>query len=479
MRTFQNVRLCLVCLVFLGGRTARAQQQNSSTLPIPAYSPPLSGTVEAVNAGQEGSPNQTGSTPQPLSSVQNITLGVESGRSYWQPHIDVFGTADSNPEQTGAGPDWITWTSVSAGVDIHKISGISDLDLSYTSGGMYSNQNNVSNGIVQGLSFADKLSFRRSSLSFFDQASYLPEAALGFGGLGGAGLPQNGFNLPGLAFNTGQNVLTGRGKMLNNSDAIEFEELVSRRSSLTFSGGYSLLHYFGSNSSLVDYGVVNARGGYNRQLTSKDTLAFIYTFEDFRYSNSSQSLVDHTAQVSYGRRISGKLAFQVAAGPDVYFSKTLAGGGAGAETSAAADTEVRWSLNSSLQYQRRRYGLGVSYNHGVNGGAGVLIGAEADTVTASVTRQMSRTFSSGFTGGYSRNQGLPGAGALANQAYNYWFGGLNLTEPLRGTLGLTISYQAQYQTSNNAACIGPTCGASILRHLVSVGLGWHERPLLF
>ncbi|HKR30746.1 MAG TPA: hypothetical protein VJT08_09720 [Terriglobales bacterium] len=338
----------------------------------------------------------------------------------------------------------------------------------------------MSNGIVQGLSFADKLSFRRSSLSFFDQASYLPEAAFGFGGLGGAGLPENGFNLPGLAFNPGQTVLTGRSKMLNNSDAIELEELLTRRSSLTFSGGYSLLHHFGSASDLFDYNVVNARGGYNHQLTEKDTVAVIYTFGDFRYSGSSQSLINHTLQMSYGRLISGKLAFQIAAGPEAYFSSILSGNGnANGGTNITTQTQVQWSLNSSMQYQERRYGLSLSYNHGVNGGAGVLIGARTDTVTMSLTRQMSRSFSSGFTGGYSRNQGLPDAGASANQLYDYWFGGLNLTEPLGSTVGLTLSYQVQYQTSNNAACVGPTCGVNVLRHMISVGLGWHERPLLF
>ena len=483
MRLFRSVFLCVACLILVGGRIARAQQQDSSAPAAPASQRPLSGTAMASNTDADQNSDQAVRANRPLSGVQNLTLGVESGRSYWQPHFDVFGTADSNPRQNGQRRNWITWTSASAGVDIHKISGISDLTLGYTSGGMYSNQNNVSNGIVQGLNFADKLTFRRSSVSFFGQASYLPESPFGFAGLG-TGLPENGFNLPGLAFNPGQTVLTGRGKMLTNSDAIELEKFLTRRSSLTFSGGYSLLHHFGSNSDLFNYGIVNVRGGYNHQLTEKDTVAVIYTFGDFRYTGSSQSVVDHTLQLSYGRLISDKLALQIAVGPDVYSSQTAAGilaGGSNTSGGTTAPTQrrVQWSLNSSLQYQERRYGLALSYDHGVNGGAGVLTGALANTVTGSLTRQMSRTFSSGLSGGYSRNHGLPDTGAFANQVYDYWFGGVNLTEPLGSTLGLTLSYQVQYQTSNNAACVGPTCGANVLRHMISVGLGWHERPLLF
>ncbi|MGH9573726.1 MAG: hypothetical protein ACRD40_09370, partial [Candidatus Acidiferrales bacterium] len=125
------------------------------------------------------------------------------------------------------------------------------------------------------------------------------------------------------------------------------------------------------------------------------------------------------------------------------------------------------------------YRLNASYSHGIGGGSGVLVGGQMDTVTGSLTRQMSKTFSSGFTSGYSRTTGIPGSGAAANQTYDYWFGGINLTKPIGETLGLTLGYQVQYQTSNAAQCIGPTCGTNVLVHMISVGLGWHQRPLLF
>jgi hypothetical protein len=219
---------------------------------------------------------------------------------------------------------------------------------------------------------------------------------------------------------------------------------------------------------------VNARGGYNYQVTRKDTLAAIYTFGDYRYANSGQTFTDHTMQVSYGRVITGKLAFQIAAGPQIVFSQGVVTG-----TGTSSMTQVLWTLNSSLQYQQRRYGLGLSYNRGVSGGSGVLVGSRTDNVTGTVTRQMSRTFSSGFSGGFSRNQGLSNAGAAAGQLYDYWYGAITLTKPIGPSLGLNLSYQVQYQTSNSALCVGPTCGANVLRHMISVGLGWHERPLLF
>ncbi len=341
---------------------------------------------------------------------------------------------------------------------------------------MYSNGNNsLGSGVTQQFSFADKLTYRRSIFSVFDQASYLPQSSFGFGGLG-VQLPTNGATS--LNFSPGQSALTGWGQTLNNSTAVELDELLTPRSSLTFSGGYSLLHYFDSN--LFNYGTVNARAGYNYQFSPRNSFAVIYSFSDFRYSNLNESFNEHTLQASFGRVVSGRLSFQVAGGPQVVVSQSsLTGVGIPAGFGLPTQTQVLWSLATSLQYQERRYGMNLSYNHGVGGGSGVLLGGQMDTVTGSLTRQMSRTFSSGFTGGYSRTTGLPGSGAASNQHYDYWFGGINLTKPIGQMFGLTLGYQAQYQTSNAAQCIGPTCGTNVLIHMISVGLGWHQRPLLF
>jgi len=456
--------LYLFCVIGFCASVTRAQQSPDQSAPVPAYS---------TNQGVD----QTSSTYQSLSGVQNLSLGAEPTRSYWQPHFDVFGTADSNPQQEGQGRDWTTWISGTVGADIHRVSGISNLTLSYAGGGMYSNGNSsLGSGVTQQLSFVDKLTYRRSIFSVFDQASYLPQSSFGFGGLG-VQLPTNG-TTTGVDFNPGQSALTGWGQTLNNSTAIEFDELLTPRSSITFSGGYSLLHYF--DSDLFNYGIVNARAGYNYQFSQRNSFAIIYAFSDFRYSNQNESFNEHTLQASFGRVINGRLSFQVAAGPQAVLSQSsVTGVGIPAGFGLPAQTQVLWSLATSLQYQQRRYGMNLSYNHGVGGGSGVLVGGKMDIVSGSLTRQMSRTFSSGFTGGYSITTGLPGSGAAANQLYDYWFGGISLTKPIGETFGLNFGYQVQYQTSNAAQCIGPTCGTSVLVHMISVGLGWHQRPLPF
>jgi hypothetical protein len=470
MISFRKNLAAITAFVIMGSMAICADAQApDQSAPIPAYQPGSGDTDQ--NAPQQY---------QSLSGVQNLSLGEAPQRSYWQPHFNVFGTADSNEQETAQGDNnWTTWTSISAGLDVHKLSGRSNFTLNYAGGGMFSNGNNVATGDTQQAGVTERYSFRRAAISVFDQFDVLPESSLGFGGLGAATLPTNGTTQTGTTFDPGSVVLTGRGQEISNNSGAELDTFLTPRASLTFAGGYSLLHYF--NNGLLDYQGADARVGYNYQLTRRNTLALIYSYSDFNYSSASQSAAAHTMQLSYGRVITGKLAFQVAAGPQAIlsaFTITPSTGPTG-QTVKVSSTDISWSLNSSFQYQRRRYGLAASYNHGVNGGSGVLSGARTDVATGSITRQMSRTVSSGLVAGYSRNQGLPGPGAQANQLYSYWFGGINLSKPIGSTWALTLSYQAQYQKANADACVGPTCGTNVLRHLISVGLGWNERPLLF
>jgi len=459
-----------------GQQNQGQQTQDQSAKPIPAYRSPLAS--EADNSDSDANAGSQAPDTRALAGVQNVSLGgPETVRSYWQPHVDIFGTADSNAQETARGSTWGTWTSFSGGVDLHRTSGDSDLVLSYTGGGMISSGSpETSNGIVQELGVTEKLTLRRWTITFLDQTSYLPESSFGFGGLGGTTIPGAGTGI-GSVFTPGQTLLTGFGQNLENAFDTEADLHLTPRTSLTFVGGYSLLHYFDNN--LLNSGVATGRVGYNYLWTRKDTLAATYTYSALRYSNFNQSIDEHTIQISYARRVTGRLAFQVAAGPQIaVFRIPIAISGSG--TPATNSTEFLWSLNTALQYQLRRIALGLNYDHGVSAGSGVLAGSEADTVSGSATRQMSRTFSSGITSGYSRNKGLAvGTTTPSSQAYNYWFVGANLSHPVGRTLGLTLAYQMQYQDSNASFCVGPTCGTSVIRHLISVGVGWHERPLRF
>jgi hypothetical protein len=244
------------------------------------------------------------------------------------------------------------------------------------------------------------------------------------------------------------------------------------------------LHYF--DNGFFNYGDFTFRGGYNHELNRYDTIAFFYTFSGARYANVNQFIDTHTFQASYGKRLTGRLAFQVAAGPQLVLSRIpvtgLGTSGSGESAPPVSSTQVLWSLTTALQWQAERNLVAVSYSHGVGGGSGVLAGAVSDIVTGSLTHRASRTFSDSAIFGYSRNDGVAigeESETFLNQLYDYWFAGATVTHPMGPTMGLTVSYQLQYQTSNATFCIGPTCGTSVVRNLISVGFGWHDRPIAF
>src|SRR5579875_83689 len=483
----------MVCALLVAAPAAKSQQSqdsdgqsqdNQPTQPIPAYRSPF-GTGSANNDADENSQDLSPDT-RPLSGVQYLSVGnLKTTRSYWQPQFNIAGSADSNPQEGPAGSGWGAWTSFTAGVEIHRISGASQLSLNYTGGGMYSSDSFAPSGTVQELGFSDSISFRRAILSVIDALSSLPQAGMGFGGLGG--LPSNGIGPTGLGpgETNGQTILTGQGQNLENSSVVQLETFLTPRSSVTMSGGYALLHFFGNNLNLYDSANENFQGGYNYQLTKHNTIAVLYGFNHFSYSSSDESINLHTVQAAFSRRITGRLMLQIGAGPSFTQLNQIplsAGGGTGSGggLTRTPANGIYWSLNSAIDYQYARTGLDLTYWHGISSGSGVVLGSISDLVTGSITRKVSKTFSSGISGGYSRNSALfMTITTNSGENYNYWFAGATLARPLSSTLALTLSYQMQYQNSNGTFCIGQSCGSNLVRHLISVGLSWQQRPLLF
>src|SRR5271156_3981981 len=114
------ISLAALGAVALSTATARAQQPppdaqqgQQPSEPIPAIRSPLAGAAGDVNSqdSQDLSPDT-----RSLTGVEDLSLGtLPESHSYWQPHISILGTVDSNPQHAGS-TDWLTWTSLIAGV---------------------------------------------------------------------------------------------------------------------------------------------------------------------------------------------------------------------------------------------------------------------------------------------------------------------------------------------------------------------------
>jgi hypothetical protein len=455
-------------------------QGSQQAQPIPAIRSPLAG----INGNDQDEQVTQKTLPDttPLSGIEPISLGkAPLGHNYLQPQFKLFSTADSNELSANGNSGWGDFTSFLGGVDVHQESGISDLALSYLGGGTIAIGGTAGDSVLQQLGVNEALNWRRAKLTFVDQFSLLPESSFGYSGLGGVALPGGGsIGLqPGLT--PGDSVLTTRGLRLTNSFLTEADIYLNPRSSITVAGGYSLLHYF--DNDLLDFGDTIFQAGYNHQMTRKDTFAVFYRFSGYRYSGFNQSINDNSFQVSYGRRVTGRLSFQISGGPDItYVTVPITGTSGSTTTSSGKMQELYWSLSSNVQYQLQRTGFTASYSHGVSGGSGVLAGAIADTVSASANRQLTRQVNGGVTFGYSHSTGLnalttPTAPTM--QSYGYWFGGVNFTRTWGRALDLNLSYTVQYQDSSSTFCVGPTCVTNLVRNQISFGVNWHRQPIAF
>ncbi len=494
IRIVLNISLAIGVIV-LSVPIAWAQQQQPDqsaqpSEPIPAYHSPLASA--ANNAQDETNADSQRMLPDTtaLTGVQVLSLGVSPlNHSYWQPHLDLSSTVDSNPltgQVNGQGqPGWTTFTSVFGGIDLHKNSGNSMLTLSYIGGGSFSNDGSVNNGVIQGLNFSERLSYRRYVLSFFDQLQYAPLTAFGAAGIpNGPTLPGGGTLGFGNGYTPGQSILTARGQRLTNFSAGEVDVLLTPRTSLTFVGGYSLLDSW--DDPQLNYGEVNFTAGYNYHISRQNTIGLSYQYSSINYPNFDQSIKSNVIAASYARRITGKLAFQASGGPDIALIRmplTTAPGtstGTGGTAPNGYMTQIYASISTALQYQLKRASISGAYNHSITGGSGVLAGAVTDNFTGSIGEQVSRALYVAWNIGYSRNRGIQVAGtSTANQTFDYWFTGVNVSHTLGRAMNVFLNYQLQYQNNGASICTGPGCAASVTVNQITFGFGWHKQPIPF
>src|ERR1700722_1903335 len=448
MRSLYQIAGTLIFVMAIGVPVAGAQQepqpqqperrhQRGAHQPIPAYKSPLAS--QADNGEGMSEPVQLGPDNRPLTGIQELSLGVPLDRhSYWQPHAEIDFTGDSEAPQSGGTGGWSTWTTVVGGVDLHRFSGQSELTFEYLGGGVFSNNGSAGNGVLQDANFDAAFSFRRWTLTLIDELRYTPELAFGNVGFGGiASLLPVQTSLP---FGDTQTILSALGQRLSNATGAQADLKLSRKSSLTFSGGYSELYFF--DQDLLNSTAIYVQGGYNHQLGRTDTLGVSYVYNGIRYSNFSQSIDSHSGLLSYGRRITGRLAFQIAAGPQfAHFATGLSCITGVGGSPCGSSSQLLWALNTSLNYQLQKTGISATYAHGVVGGSGVLAGAIGDSVLGTVSRQISRTFNGEADLGYSRNKGLAVAFAnvpTLNGTFDYWTVGGHLTHPWGRTLQLFL-----------------------------------------
>jgi hypothetical protein len=298
-----------------------------------------------------------------------------------------------------------------------------------------------------------------------------PGAAFSGQGMGGPGLSGQFSSLLGASLNSlasefvpSETINTGPAMRYRNAILGQAEYSFSRRSAFTFSGSYGLLHFTGPG--YISSSLFNVQAGYDYLLDPTNSIAVLGSYGKLDYTGTGISTTEYVGALAYGRKITGRLAFQVAAGPqEIHFA------GAGGLSNYHL---LFASVNSALSYERRRSGVSFSYVRGLSGGSGVLLGAASNTFSGAAHYQFTRFSTGSVTGGYALDKSLAGAGTASTQ-FDNWFIGMNLGRRVGPHAEINFSYGASRQKSP-ATCPVASCGGTGLQQTFGMTVNWHLRP---
>jgi hypothetical protein len=472
--TLLTVALLLTGLLLFPGAIF-AQDEQTGTTPKPAAKAYL---PIGLNDDQETNQPSDALQPddRPLTGIQQPTVGTPPERhSYWIPGISYTNFIQSNALSQGGGSGWNSTSYVAGNLSLLDDWGASQLALNYSGGGSFSSDSSIGNAQFHQFGGVQTFKGRRWQLTFLDEFSYLPQSQFGFGAGSLLSLPGTGGTLaptlPGLqnGFSPSQSIFTAVGPRYTNSFGTQVNYELTPRNSVTLSGVFGILRFTESGNIESNDAVLS--GGYNYQISRTDTLGLSYHFSAYHYLGFSQAIGDHVVQAMYGKKITGRLALQLSGGPEI--TNFRVSPGANNKTQYISGTG-----SADLTYAFLAGSVSLNYSHSVNSGSGVFLGATSDQVTGSATRQLSRLWSGNVSLGYARNKNVATSTGAQNQAYNTLYIGAGLRRPLSRNADFSLSYTANIETSNNAICAGPNCGANFTTHMITVGLSWRTRPFV-
>lgn len=493
------------------GALAQDQNQKPDTSPIDPNAPlqPLDTSPNpgknanqpvGVIRGVEGPDNSQPFDPAQVTPDQNTlagaapyTLGsLQHSRNIFDPTISVSQIGEVVPGATGQ--DQVAGQSlISGSLNFNRTwreyrfstvyNGGETFNLGYASAATFFG---VTSPHYQfhNLSVAQEATWARWHLLLRDDFTASPGAAFTSQGLGGPGLTSafssmlgTSLNSIGQQFEPTETVNTGQVMRYRNSILGQADYSFTRRTSITFSGSYGVLDFADTgyfNSTMMD-----AQAGVDHALDPFNSIAIMGSYGKIDFngtgistagtitSATGNSVEDYGGALAYGRRITGRLAFQAAAGPEEI--ETFSPGGTGNFHTLFV------SVNSGLTYERRRGGIALTYARGLTGGSGVTLGATSNTISASTHYQFTRFWSGAVDGGYALNDSLAPAGVSATQ-FDNWFFGANIGRRLGLHATFNFSYGATRQ-NNATICLVASCGGVGLEQTVGLSINWHLRPL--
>ena len=501
----------------LAGSLSAACAQDSSTSagqnapqgPAPAY-------------GQDNTPTTTSENP-PISGIDLPSLEPNAAPlSYLQPGATVSEMANSNAAATpGGGTQFSSVTSALGSLQLRRLWSHYDLGLDYVGGAAYYSLQGQGWKLLQQMDVTQRITWRRGALSLRDSFSYLPQGNFGgaYGSQGSLVSASLGNPSLGAFFGGTQTGAFGLAPRIVNVTLADVTESLTPRSSVTAAAGYTFTHFYGKDFStgtpFLGMTQISAQAGYDHNVNPHTQIALTYGYQAFNYSAGGLAFHSHVLQGMYGHRVTGRMDFLIAAGPQLTMIDShsavcsdpnlpanvlceLLGQRLLPVTNKTTKLGVAGQVH--LRYKFPRTSLDLAYQRFETGGSGLFAGSQSDIVSLNVSRPISRVWSAFFDVGYSRNSRLqplstqqlatcvyPGQQNLFNlpscpginaNRYQYGFLGGGLHRQIGHDFHAFMTYQFNELAFDNSYCAGlAACNRIANTHVITVGLDWTPRPM--
>ena len=461
---------------------------NSPQEPAPAY-------------GQQNTPSPITENP-PLSGADRT--GAEANTSpvsYIQPGATFVEFVDTNATNQLGGSSVGSITHALGSLTLQRLWKNYDLALGYVGGVGYFNVTGIGTRLLQQMDFDQKISWKRGHVSLLDSFSYLPEGNFEstYGSLGSEGIASlDGATFSSFWWGAGLGTFGETPRLLNVSLA-DLTENLSPKSAVTAAAGYAFTHFYGKDietgGSFLSSSQFSVQMGYNRLLTPQTQVAFVYGYQKFDFDLTGTDFNSNLIQLMYGQRISSRMDFILAAGPQ-FTNLTLS-----TPFGSFPDFRIGIAGRAELRYRISKAALQASYERYITSGSGIFAGAESDIARVAVDHPLSRVWGSIMDLGYVRNSRLealssaqlatcsiPGEAmttpllpicpVVNGNTYIYGFVGGALHRSLGHDFRAFIGYQFNEVSFDNSYCNGlPVCNRIGNRQTATFGFDWTPRPI--
>ena len=483
--------------ILTGGLNVRAQAQAPATqapsAPNPSPSPasqganPRSGAAGAARGVSGPSdrdsydPSQVTPDTNTLAGAQQFGVGsLEHPRNIFDPSLSASELGVTIPNSSGQ-IQIASETILGGSLNFNRYWSRYHFNAIYSGGESFfrgQNFTGTADSPFHDLTMMQEINWARWHILLRDDFVASPGAAFTGTGMGGPGLISQisstieaTLNSVGQGFVPGETIQNGNAIRYRNATLAQVDYFFNRKSSVTLVGSYGFLDF--PDAGFINSHMISAQAGYDYSFNPNNSIGLLGSYSRINYSGSpdpsvsaisASSTTSYLGALAYGLKITGRLAFQAAGGPEQIRS-----------TSAMGSFQVWYtSFNSALTYERRRNGYSIAFLRGLSSGSGVFTGAESNVITVAAHRQFTRSWLGSANAGYAINDSLAPSGT-GSVRFDNWFAGASLGRGLGRHVQINFSYGIQKQNSP-ATCPVNSCGVSGLQQTFGVTVNVHLRP---